>query len=84
MKIRFYRIHEDKVLYKTRTRNGFIAHLNVMDRLDKYPHNRNIGSDFIKSRVILSTNFKTFFKDRSSVSLMEIFPSVRDYMYKRG
>ena len=49
-----------------------------------FPHKVNIGKDCKKAKVLLSTNFRSFYKDGSSKELMEIFPLIRDYISKRG
>ena len=80
-----YRIIDNKVYWRA----GFLGYQPIFSSVDDiketvFPHNVNIGKDYKKSKVLLSTNFRSFYKDGSSKELMEIFPLIRDYISKRG
>ena len=80
-----YRIIDNKVYWRA----GFFGYQPIFSLVDDiketvFPHNVNIGKDYKKSKVLLSTNFRSFYKDGSSKELMEIFPLIRDYISKRG
>ena len=79
-----YRIEENKALQVKGFIMGTPILKDVSNNLDKFPHSVNIGTNYKKSRVILSTNFKTFFKDRSSIPIMSIFSTISSYMQKRA
>ena len=79
-----YRIIENKVYHIEGYVNNHPILDCIEDRINVFPHSVNFGKKYKKSRVILSNNFKTFFKDGSSKGVMEMFPLIREYVSRRG
>lgn len=79
-----YRIIDNKVFHVDGYINNYPILTSVENNLNQFPHSVNFGKNYKKSRVILSDNFTTFFQDRSSIELMEMFPLVKEYISKRG